>query len=44
MDPHFNEYLSAVRCMQEFYGETTEDVPSEFQQEQVVERPEVVVS
>ena len=44
MDPHFNEYLSAVQCMQEMYGETAEDVPSAFQRERVVEVSEAVIS
>lgn len=30
MDAHFNEYLAAVRAMQEIYGERAEGSPADF--------------
>jgi hypothetical protein len=33
MDAHFNEYLAAVRAMQEIYGEQAEGSPTEFHRE-----------
>jgi len=30
MDAHFNEYLAAVAGMQDLYGQSAEDHPTEF--------------